>query len=459
MTGGETGPGGGEGSAMIRRWAGERARLASSARRLAAITRAGRLAPDTSRRGFLVGAAGAGLAVPAARSLGGVRQLPALALDAASAQATASQQNLALTPWFAALSNRLSARCNVVCLGDSITEGVHATGPPSTGFMNRWVERLADMLRSRYPTQGVSGGGRGFIGAVSTGETSFSWPTTLSGSPATAQTAGPKAKFVQLASSGQSITFSLVGDSAEIMWTQAGFGGTFSWAVDGGPSTNVSTNGSGNADGKLTHISLGAAGPHTLVLSWVSGRSNIDGVIENNGDHGHGISVHDAGHYGWQTSNWVNALSNGAPSGPAGGIASLAPGAVIITLGTSDQFSGVVPATFQSHLQAIIAAIEARLTAPYPAFILCMLPARAGQSGYTYPWSQYVSAALNVAAADTSGPGGSSIVSVLDFTSIPTMPAADSDSYGFWQPGDLIHPSNRGHQMIADCLTAFLSQS
>src|SRR5262249_12825041 len=135
MTGGETGPGGGEGSAMIRRWAGERARLASSARRLAAIPRAGRLGPDTRRRGVLVGAAGAGLAVPAARSLGGVRQLPAMALDAASAQATASQQNQALTPWFAALSNRLSARCNVVCLGDSITEGVHATGPPSTGFM------------------------------------------------------------------------------------------------------------------------------------------------------------------------------------------------------------------------------------------------------------------------------------------------------------------------------------
>jgi lysophospholipase L1-like esterase len=160
-----------------------------------------------------------------------------MALNVASTQASASQQNQALTPWFAALSNRLSARCNVVCLGDSITEGMHAAGPPSTGFENRWVERLADMLRSRYPT------------------------------------------------------------------------------------------------------------------------------------------------------------------------------------------------------------------------------ARAGQSGYTFPWSQYVSAALNVAAADTSGPGGSSIVSVLDFTSIPTMPAADNDAYGFWQPGDLIHPSNRGHQMIADCLTAFLSQS
>jgi len=119
----------------------------------------------------------------------------------------------------------------------------------------------------------------------------------------------------------------------------------------------------------------------------------------------------------------------------------------------------VPPGTFQSRLQAIIAAIQARLATPYPSFVLCMFPARAGQSGYTYPWSQYVSAAYNVAAADTSGPGGTSVVTVMDFTLVTTMPGADGDSYGFWQPGDLVHPSNKGHQMIADCLTAFLSQS
>jgi phospholipase/lecithinase/hemolysin len=70
-----------------------------------------------------------------------------------------------------------------------------------------------------------------------------------------------------------------------------------------------------------------------------------------------------------------------------------------------------------------------------------------------------VTAAYNVAGADASGPGGTSIVSVMDFTTIPSIPGADTDVYGFWQAGDLIHPSNRGHQMIADCLTAFLSFS
>ena len=414
----------------------------------------------------MAAAAGAGLAGPAVRTgliAPGARQHPVTAGQRAvqplTPQTLTAQQTQALTPWFAGLSNRLSARCSVVCLGDSITEGVHALGPPSTGFQNRWIARLADALRARYPTQGIAGGGRGFIGAVSTGEPTFTWPTTITGTPVTAQSSGPKAKFVQLGASGQSITFLLTGDSADIMWTQAGFGGTFSWAVDGGPATDISTSGSSTVDGKISHIPLGSPGPHTLVLSWVSGRSNIDGVVEYAGDYTGGIQVHDAGHYGWQSSSWVSAMNGGAASGPAGGIAALSPAAVIISLGSGDQFSGVPPATFQSRLQAIISSIQARLAKPFPSFVLCMLPARVGQSGYAYPWSQYVSAAYSISAADNSGPGGSSVVSVMDFTVVPTFPGGDTDAYGFWQAGDLVHPSNRGHQMIADCLTAFLSQS
>ncbi|HEX9033911.1 MAG TPA: GDSL-type esterase/lipase family protein [Streptosporangiaceae bacterium] len=413
-----------------------------------------------SRRRFLAATGVAGLAGPAVTGLRtGVRSLMPSSQNPAAAVPIASQQSRSLSPWFAGLSNRLSATCSVVCLGDSITEGVHASGPPSTGFENRWLARLRDVLRSRYPTQGLTGGGRGFIGATSSGEGSFAWPAALAGSPITAATGGPKAKFVQLGGAGQSITFALAGDSADIMWMQAAFGGTFSWAVDGGTATRVSTNGSSTVDGRITHIPLGSPGPHTLVLSWVSGNGNIDGVVEYNGDYGRGISVHDAGHYGWQTSSWVNALNNGAVSGPAAAIAALSPSAIIITLGSNDQYTGVDPATFQSRLQAIIASLRARLANPYPAIVLNMLPARVSQSGYTFPWSQYVAAAYNVAAADTAGPGGMSVVSVMDFTVIPAMPGADTDAYGFWQSGDLVHPSNRGHQMIADCLTAFLSES
>jgi lysophospholipase L1-like esterase len=421
-----------------------------------------RLSEAPSRR-FVIGAAGAGLVAPIIRlkphaPIGHRRTR--VANDALTpVQSLATQQSQALTPLFAGLAGRLSARCNIVCLGDSITEGQGAESPPSSGFENRWLARLRDMLRSRYPTQGLTGGGRGFIGVAGTGEWSFAWPATASPSLGTGTWAGPKAKFLQLAATGQSITFNLVGDAADIMWTQVPFGGTFSWAVDGGPAKNVSANGGSIVDGKLTHVALGARGSHKLVLSWVSGQSNIDGVVEYDGDNSSGIQVHDAGHYGAQASTWISALNGGSAGGSAAAIAALAPAAVIITLGVNDQYLAVDPATFQSRLQTIITDLKARLARPYPTFLLNMLPPRYNQSGFKYPWSQYIAGAENIAATDTSGPGGTSVVAVMDFTAAPSMPGADTDVYGFWQQGDLVHPSDKGHQRIADCLAEFLTVS
>jgi len=260
----------------------------------------------------------------------------------------------------------------------------------------------------------------------------------------------------QLNGSGQSFVFTLNGDSASAMWVQVAFGGTFSYQVDSNAAVNQSTNGSGTVDGKLTHFSLGSAGAHTVTLAWVSGNASVDGVIEYNGDFSSGIQVHDCGHYGWQTSSWVTALNSGAASGPTAAIAALKPNAVIIALGVNDQFSGTAPAAYAANLQTIITDLKQQLTTPYPSFILFMYPPRTGQSGYTFPWSAYTQAAWQVAAADTSGPGGTSLVAVMDCTRGPLLPGADTDVYGIWQAGDLVHPSNLGHQALGDLMSAFL---
>lgn len=379
------------------------------------------------------------------------------ALSPYGQQQLLTQRNPALTPWYAGLANRLSARCNVVCLGDSITEGQHAAGPPASGFENKWVSRLRDLLRARYPTQGLAGGGRGYINVVGTGESSFTWPAASTGSPS-AIGQGPKGAGLQLNTTGQKITYSsLTGDSADIMWTQVFGGGSFSWAVDGGAATNVSTNGGATVDGKITHISLGSPGSHSLVLAWVSGSADIDGIVEYYGDFAQGISVHDAGHFGWQTSSWVTSLNGGVAANSAAAIAALSPNLIVISLGVNDQFSNVNPSTFQSNLQTIISGLKAQLTSPFPAFVIQMYPPRSNQGTYTFAWPLYVAAAYAVAQADTSGPGGSSIVSVMDWTLGPRMPGADTDVYGFWQSGDAVHPSNLGHQALADGLAEFLS--
>jgi lysophospholipase L1-like esterase len=361
-----------------------------------------------------------------------------------------TRRSSALQAWYAGLANRHFARANVVCLGDSITEGQGATAADY-----RWLARLRDQLRAKFPTLGLTGGGRGLLGPQSSGEFSFPWPATPSGAVGSGNTLGPKASFVQFSGAAQTLSYTLSGDSADIMWTQVGFGGTFSWSVDGGGATSVSTNGASTLGGRLTHISLGSAGAHTLLLSRVSGTSDIEGVTEFNGDYASGIQVHDAGHYGWQTNNWTSVVASA--NDVSASIAALAPRLVIIALGVNDQFSGVAPATYQANLTAIIAGLRGAQTAPYPSIVLCMYPPRQGQSGYAFPWSQYIAAAYNVAAADTAGVGGTSLVTIMDFTLGPRALGADTDIYGIWQPGDTVHPSNLGHSMLADAIAAFIS--
>ncbi|HKU18094.1 MAG TPA: SGNH/GDSL hydrolase family protein [Candidatus Saccharimonadales bacterium] len=377
----------------------------------------------------------------------------AVQLSAYGQQQLATQRAQALQRWFTALANRHYGRCNVVCLGDSITEGQGATQET-----RRWLQRLRASLVARFPATGVTTSGRGFLGANSSGEFSFTWPSTIAGSPTAGFTGGPKSQFVQFSGAGQSITYNLVGDMADIMWMQVPFGGSFSWQVDGGSTSTVSTNGGSILDGQITHISLGSAGAHTLTLAWVSGQCNIEGVVEYNGDYGAGIQVHDAAHYGWQASNWVSVTANGS-SGPAQAISNLNPSLIIITLGVNDQWNGVVPATFQTNLTTLISQLRAVLATPHPAIVLNMMPPRQGQSGYTYPWAQYVNAAWNIAGADTDGPGGTSLVTVMDFTLGPRAEGADTNTYGTWALGDLVHPSDKGHSLFADYLTTFLTPS
>jgi lysophospholipase L1-like esterase len=377
--------------------------------------------------------------------------VPAPVLSPYGQQQLYTQRAAALQGWYAALANRHYARCNVVVLGDSITEGQGATVQE-----RRWVARLRDRLRARLPTAGITaGGGRGYLACANTGESSYTWPATVAGSPATVQQ-GPKSLGYQLASTGQAITYSsLTGDSVDVWWVQVAAGGTFSYAVDGGGAVSVSTAGSSTVDGKLTHVPLGAGGQHTLTLAWVSGNADVTGITEFWGDYSIGIHVHDAGHFGWQTSNWTGVPSG--VTGPNAAIAALNPAAVIIALGVNDQFSNVASATYQASITTIISNVRAQLTAPYPPFILLMYPPRSGQGTYTYAWSQYVQAAWAVAAADTSGVGSASAVTVLDMTLGPRMLGADVDVWGLWHVSDLVHPSDKGHALLADVVAEFLT--
>lgn len=352
----------------------------------------------------------------------------------------------ALMGWHAALAGRHFARANVVCIGDSITEGQGATD-----WGNTWPARLRQLLRARFPTAGVTGGG-GWVGAQSTGEDTYTWPATISGGPTANDNWGPSRRVVQLDASAPAdkITYgSLEGTAADIMWVRHALGGNFQYRVDGGAWTTVMTGGD-QQDGMLTRVTLGASGsgPHTLEIEASSGgfQAWVSGVVEYDGDEDAGISVHNCGHHGFDTSFW---LTTSFPTSWPAAVAALDPGLVIVMLGANDHFLGTDPATFRTNLSTLLTTLRTVTPAltPYPPILLGMHAARDGAFAFT--WPEYVEAAHDAVVADGNA-------CVLDLTLGPRLPNyADSPNWGLY--ADTAHWSDTGNAYAADRIADFIS--
>jgi lysophospholipase L1-like esterase len=352
---------------------------------------------------------------------------------------------VALMGWHAALAGRHYARANVVCLGDSITEGQGATA-----FAHTWPARLRDLLRARFPTAGVVGG-RGFIGAASTGTLSYTWPATVTGSPTYDTGWGPKRHTPFLDGDGTPdlITYSaLQGTAVDILWGRSSLSGTFRYRVDGGAWTSVDTSGT-SQDGQLTRVTLGASGPHTLEIEAVTAafKQIVSGVIEYDGDEASGVSVHDCSHFGWESTSWSTPTD--ADKWPSA-IGALAPGLIVIMLGANDQWAGTAPSTFRTNVAGLIAALRGANIGPvpFPPILLAMHAAR-GDGPFAHTWDAYVTEAHSLARTDP-------LVTVADLTLGPRFPGqADSPSWGLY--ADAVHLSGKGYAYVADRLAALLA--
>jgi lysophospholipase L1-like esterase len=351
-----------------------------------------------------------------------------------------------LMGWHAALAGRHYARATIVALGDSITEGQGATA-----FSSTWPARLRALLRHRFPTDGVVGGGRGFIGAASTGTLSYAWPTSVTGGPDLDSGWGPKryAVFLDGAAPADTLTYALQGTAADIMWGRSEFSGSFRYRVDGGSWTTVSTGGA-TQDGMLTRVNLGASGPHELHIEAVDAtfKQIIAGVVEYDGDEDAGLVVHECAHFGWSSTTWVGGTT--APARWPSAIGALSPDLVVIMLGANDQWAGTEPSVFRSNLSALIGALRAATVAPipYPPILLAMHAAR-GDGPFAHAWSAYTVEAHAIARTDP-------MVSVVDLTVGPRFPdQGASPSWGLY--ADAVHLSDTGLSYVADQLAALLA--
>lgn len=209
----------------------------------------------------------------------------------------------ALTPWRAALANRDNVPARILFVGDSRTEGEGAT---TVG--NRWQNKVAATLRSRFP---VTGGNPAYASAnyvpvkyispTLAGQSLFSAPA--GGTFYETNNFGLGTRVIDLRA-GANTTLTFTGTSCKIAYVRAATAGSFTYAVNGGSAVTVSWAAGSTQDGQLVSLGPFTAGVHTVLITGVTGSAYIAGAYVYNGEETKGIQVFDAGHHG-VTSNTI----------------------------------------------------------------------------------------------------------------------------------------------------------
>jgi lysophospholipase L1-like esterase len=351
---------------------------------------------------------------------------------------TAQAADAAMQQWLAALAGRHYAAASITCVGTSITAGTYLSK-----WEYSWPVILQGLLNARYPSNGLATHGRGILIPVlqGTGITP-DYVTITGGTSTTVFDYGFDGATYTV--TGLTVTYSLVGTSCFVIYTQQSGGGDLIYAVDGGSPVSTSTAGGTTQSGQVIGpVTLGATAgtSHTLVITTSGGPVYLDGVTEYNGDEGAGLQVYNCGCSGATTPGWqaTDLRSIATTYSPL----------YVVELGVND-WGAITPAAFQSDLAGLLGDILTACSdegAPAPAFLLliCYL------QDYTTTdvWQQYVTAMYAVAEATAS-------TMVLDLTQL--MPPAQSGGgpYGLYYT-DGQHPSEIGHSMIAELVARFLS--
>lgn len=150
------------------------------------------------------------------------------------AVANANQQarKPALRRWSAALADVQNNPVDVLCIGDSITEGSN-----STAVALRWVDQMRDMLRAQNAVPGVAGGPN-YV-PVRYVTATLPAPMTVTGTPAS-NTLGLGFRSYDLTTTTPTITATVFGTSVKVFYLRSA-AVTFSYSVDGATATRSTT--------------------------------------------------------------------------------------------------------------------------------------------------------------------------------------------------------------------------
>lgn len=363
-------------------------------------------------------------------------------------QSLETQRARALRVFYAALADRRSNPCNIVVMGDSMTEGQGATA-----WGNRWVDRFRDQMRQKFPVTGVTGG----VGYISTtnglsGVSSSIFPVAHSGTVTTNSQSGPKKRSRAFSASGHITTWTVVGTAVDLVYWQGTSTGTVKWSVDGGSTTNQSTVGGSSASGTTFRISLGTAGVHTVTVEWVSGTSYIEGLIVYNGDETTGVRVHEAGRSGFSAYQWDQVNHENASTAWARAVGQLNPHLLIIALGINDWAQSTAnggaagtAADYKTYLKSLIADVRSNTTIDPSIMLLSYATPNASPYDTAYSFEQYADVCEQIAAEDAE---------VCTLNLGLRIPKVSGDALSLYS--DTTHFTDKGHALAADLVMQVL---
>lgn len=328
----------------------------------------------------------------------------------------------AMTAWKNALASRGATPATALFIGDSLTEG-----QGSSAKSKRWLDLLLAHIRTSLPTTGVTGGA-GYLPswyAVYTPDSSWTHVNaTRTGThvdvPQNAGDVTDKSLGLRSdeMSAGATLTYTVTGTSMDLWWVQ-GYG-SFTYTIDAGSPVTVSTAGTTGNPGRTAHVSLGAAGSHTVVITATTA-VRFSGLMIYNGDESAGIRFVDAAHVGFYTDAYL-----GTGMQQAWGLVN--PDLAVIELGANDYtFTHATSAQVKANLVSQIAQVRAAVSKQV-SIVVINLPSMPASGGNAESWTAYRTAITSIGTDDPT-------------VRIITFPTWSTASDGF-------HPGDTGQSQI-----------
>jgi len=343
------------------------------------------------------------------------------------------QAERGLRTFHAALGQRQDTPVKIMGLGHSFMEGQGATENAK-----RWWERFQQIMRNRYPMfDGTTPKGRGYIPSFYVGST-LTDPVIGGSGSSTVQVndyaPGGRSLFIPV---GRTLTYSLVGTKARILYTKGPSTGTMTITVDGTPQTSVATAGASVIEGNWVDVPLGASGAHTLVIGATAAAIYVGGVEEYDGNETKGFQFIEAARTGWKISDMHPILDqNFWNVGPMD--------LYICEFGINEWTAGnVSPATFKTNLDGLVARIREQSALASILFVIDYQ----NLGTYTYTWDQMAQVYFDTAESDLN-------IAVLDLRR--RMPNATTAAAGLGLSVSDGHPSDKGHLAYAETIASFI---